>query len=154
MTNSIPLIIGVIFIMISLLLIIFGLRARKKALAARQWPTAPGKVISASLKEHRSYDSQEHRTNITYEPQVTYEYRFGSETLKRDRLGFGTTSYNRSTAVKKLEQYPQGGTVTVYINPDNPYEALLDISTGSSIFLMVMGGVFLLIGVVLVIIGI
>lgn len=143
---SIVTLVGIVFIVIGLVLLLVGIGQKKKAKAAEEWPTVQGMIMSSGLQEKRHYDSDTHRTSVTYEPQVQYEYSLMGTSYQGNSLSFGKASYNYNTATKKIAPYPQGASVTVHYDPADPSKAVLETKSAGGTFLIIMGIFFLAIG--------
>ena len=144
---SLPIIIGIGFLLVGIVLLFAGLQARKKALEAQKWPTTQGKITSATLEEDRHVDHETHRTSVTYVPTIQYQYQVGDSVQVGNRIGFSRTGYDYNTANRKLALYPLNGVVTVYYNPVAPNESVLNPSTKGSIVLIIISIVVMLIGI-------
>ena len=96
---------------------------------AKSWLSAPGKVIASRVESHKKkpgepgYDFND--TEVSNEPYVEYEYKVGQQTHRCHRIIIG-----EKTADFELEEilarYPVGASVTVYYNPANPAQAVLE----------------------------
>lgn len=145
---------GVVFFGIGLALLLVGISSRKKAKAAEAWPTAPGIIQNSGLQENRHYDSEDHHTEINYEPQVQYQYSVMGQTYNGDHLAFGKASYDFRTASKKIAPYPQGAAVTVHYDPANPTNAVLETKAAGGVVLLIIGVLFMAIGFVVAMVGV
>jgi hypothetical protein len=100
----------------------------RKTRRAMSWPTVSGRIVSSAVvKSGRGEDTE-------YQPAIRYEYQVNGKSFGSDvcRFGFedGATEGESEQAVG---QYPAGRTVSVYVNPDEPAEAVLEPGlTGSS----------------------
>ena len=73
-------------------------------------------------------------STIVYWPVITYEYEVGGVKYQGDRYGATARRYgNREAAVRILESYRPGNSVTVWYDPDSPAFAVL--TTRWSVFL-------------------
>jgi hypothetical protein len=146
---TLTIIVGIGFLIVGIVLLFAGLQARKKALAAQQWPTVAGTITSATLEEDRHVDHETHRTSVTYVPTIQYQYQVGGSNLVGNRIGFSKTGYDYSTASKKLAKYPLNGSVTVHYDPASPNEAVVNTSTKGSIVLIIVSIIVMAIGIVI-----
>jgi len=96
------------------------------ALIARTWPTVPG-VVTGSWVDERMHA----RSGKGYAARVVYEYQVNGETLRSDRLYFGSNGPS-STGVDAnilteltVAKYSEGKQVTVHYNPANPKKAVV-----------------------------
>jgi len=119
---------------------------RKKAQASLQWPSSRGRVISSVLNRRQDSDG-----NQSEEAHIVYEYMVGGTSLQGNRIAFGGSG--AGGARKSAKRYPAGTTVDVYYDPAKPASAVLERSPGGATFvLLLVGGVFSIIGVVLLVI--
>jgi hypothetical protein len=120
-----------------------GARIVIKSLRARSWPTAMGRVLDS--RRRAILDNR----GRTYQAYILYEYSVDGVTRRSDvwRLGAGTSSYTKASA-SAVERYPVGAAVTVFVNPDNPADAVLE-PANPSWFLLIAGMVFAAAGLLL-----
>lgn len=119
---------------------------RKKARASLTWPSTQGRVIESRVIESRSTDS-DGDTSTTYRPYIKYEYQVVGSVFTSDKLAVGpavsTSNYRKSE--EKVRQMPIGAAVTVYYNPDDPTDAVLEQRSNAKL-LMILGIVFAAVG--------
>jgi hypothetical protein len=151
MTFGIVALIAVPIILIALVVLFFALRGRRKVRASMNWNETIGTVLFSEVEERRSYSS-ESGTTISYYPKIVYEYQVMGQRYQSQRFNLGEVgigNYNKVAA--KTAQYPQGGQVPVYYNPDNPQEAVLERAAPSSnVLLIVVVVIFAMLGCTLV----
>ncbi len=136
-----------VFLLAGLGCIIVNLVQRKRAKEAETWPIVPGVVISSGLQEKRSYDSDS-GTSISYEPVVQYKYSIMGQEFTGDHISFGNAAYDYRTASRKIAPYPQDTQVSVHYDPDNPLNAVLETKVAGSVVFLIVGIVFMLIGII------
>ena len=120
-----------------------GFRIIKKNKTAASWPTVAGTIISAELESYIDYDDDGDATTM-YRPLIIYQYEVEGERYTNNRVKvqkFAATSMQRVSR-KKLEKYPVGGAVDVHYNPDNPQDALLEISKSKVNLPLIIGIIF------------
>jgi hypothetical protein len=100
-------------------LIIFSMRSKKKTEDSQNWPSTTGTVTLA-----------EARKSIT--PHVEFTYQIGDQTYNGNRLSFGgVVGKNNQAAVQQsLASYTPGSQVTVFYNPQDTSEAVLERKAG------------------------
>jgi hypothetical protein len=120
-----------------------GARIQLKAQRAKSWPSVPGRVLESSLRAVLDNRGR------TYRAYILYEYAVGGVTRRSDvwRLGVGTSSFTKGST-EVVERYPVGTAVTVFFDPDNPADAMLEPGNASW-FLFVAGMLFAGAGVLL-----
>jgi hypothetical protein len=133
------------FLTVGALLLFFGVRSYQSAQESSGWPTSPGVVLSSSVDSHRSDDS------TTYQAEVLYEYEVSGEKYSSNRIGYGDISTGSPAPAQDLvNQYPSGESVTVYVDPEDPSQSVLQPGVrGGTYFLPGMGLLFTLIGLIL-----
>ncbi|HTD23698.1 MAG TPA: DUF3592 domain-containing protein [Terriglobales bacterium] len=106
----------------------------RKANRAKTWPTAQGKVLSSGLAAVNDSDG------TTYKAAILYEYSVNSVDHRSDvwRVRAGSSSFTKA-ATEAVKRYPAGATVTVYFNPENPADAMLE--PGKVSWSLLFGGV-------------
>ena len=97
--------------------IIFYMRRKESQVSA--WPSTQG-VISASTLESRASDD-----GYTNYPVVRYSYQVGGQAHKGSRIAPGP-EVGGTGANKVIERYATGAEVTVFYNPGNPADAVLE----------------------------
>ena len=98
--------------------------------AAREWPSAAGKVVvsKAEVREVRVIDS-DRRTGIASKsatsPTSSTNIPSPARKLRNNRVSIGEDLGNFQVA-ETIAKYPVGAVVTVYYNPLHPKEAVLE----------------------------
>jgi hypothetical protein len=117
-----------------LALILFG--AVYKTLqvrAARDWPSAPGKVVvsNSQVRDVRVIDASREdgfRLEKRNFANIVYEYSVSGEKLSNNRVSIDEDRGNFGIA-ETIARYPVGRNVTVYYNSRHPREAVLERDT-------------------------
>ncbi len=122
---------------ITLLLMARAWQEQKQVNAARRWAQTAGRILSSSVEEiavpvRVNTSIRRYRMAVRYAPSVVYEYfvndaRYQSERL---RLGSRLLSSEACDLEREIRRYPTSGAVTVWYDPANPAEAVLDRHTG------------------------
>lgn len=148
--STITIMVAVPFILIALVFIVIGVRARLRASASRSWPSTMGRVLSASV-EARTSTSSEGGTSTSYYPVVLYEYQVNGQTYRNNRLTLGSQMGSGSGwAQGRAAQYPTGSIVQVYYNPENPLDSTLEQRAPASNIFFIIALVIIIILVVTV----
>ena len=87
----------------------------------------------------------------TYCLWVEYQYTYDNETYDGDVLSFSKDNSCSSWSEDADEDYPAGKEITVYVNPDNPYDAVLETGISGVDFAVCCILPFPLIGIVLIV---
>ena len=160
-SNGVPLFafgLPVLVLLFAVLAVVAFVRGRRQASASMRWPTVAGTittsgVIEEAIEDKENDDKSFIRKIYRYQLDLRYAYQVG----KRDFVGTavnwgGTAIYDlRELAEKAASQYSVGQPVTVYYDPEQPGNAVLepDNRQGSLAPLIVaaicagLGGLFL-----------
>ena len=98
--------------------------------AAREWPSAAGKVVvsKAELRNVKVSDSDRaggYRFEERNFAEIVYEYSVATRKLRNNRVSIGEDLGNFQVA-ETIAKYPVGAVVTVYYNPLHPDQAVLE----------------------------
>jgi hypothetical protein len=147
--------IGILFAGLGLGMLLAARRQRTQAMATEAWPTVGGTITASRLdRQSRTQTRQGRRTtHTTYTPVVDYTFDVGGKLLRGSKIFPGSTmSFDLGTAQDIVNRYQAGAPVTVHYNPADPTQAVLETSSRSANILMILGGVFLGIGVVMLLV--
>ncbi|MCA9263447.1 MAG: DUF3592 domain-containing protein [Planctomycetales bacterium] len=113
------------------------------------WETTTGKVKkSRYIKRNAPSRSLLGRPRSVYAPVVIYKYTVDGQNYTNRRVSiwekkdFGSKRQRDPSG--KLKRYPKGMDVTVYYNPANPEEAILEKSLPWTVYAGIMGSFVLL----------
>ena len=112
----------------------------------RDWYAIPATLQRAGYETHRGDDSN------TYEAYAQYTYLFDGRQYSSTRVGLSGGAdnigdYQRDTGNRLSSAMQRGESITVFVNPNNPQDAIIDRSLRwslvgfKSIFMLVFGGV-------------
>ena len=104
-------------------------RSSSQVNASKSWDSTVGKVLMSQIEMRRVTGS--HGAHNSPYPVVVYEYEVMGRRFQGTRISFGTEVGGSLAAPRTLQKYPAGSTVTVYYNPQNPAEAVLEQSSRS-----------------------
>jgi hypothetical protein len=145
MASVFPFLFGGLFLLFGVAILVLAGRNERKAAESAAWPTAEGRLVESRLVESTSTDS-DGMTSTSYKPTFRYTYAVGGKSYQGDRLNRGMSlAYDRGTALKIMERYPNGATVTVHYNPNAPAEAALETQARGGTVMRIIG--FVLAGV-------
>jgi hypothetical protein len=110
------------------------------------WQPVEGRLIDAGY-ETRSGDE-----STTYKAYATYGYRWQSQSYTNDRVGIAggadnIGSYQQNLGRRLSVALADGGAVTVWVNPDAPWDSVLDRSVRwgftafKMMFVLLFGGI-------------
>ena len=108
---------------IGIFLIIRFQRSRVKARESLNWQSATGKVNFTEVQTSTGIDER-----YRYTPIVYYSYQVGDQTYESTRIALGR-EYKFALpqkAEEKLAKYPPEREITIYYDPKNPEDAVLE----------------------------
>ena len=125
-------------------LLYYYFQQRRKAQTSSGWPATEGKIVRSWVKTSTSWDSDYRTRTTAYYPAVQYEYTVLGKTYTGSRISFGGTAgkSTRRAAEAALEGYPVGASVTVYYNPHNPQDAVLERTMHGGPLMLIVGATF------------
>jgi hypothetical protein len=91
---------------------------------ASTWSTAVGRIVRSDTEAHRHQFAGE-ATTVTTNPRVEYEFSVGGRTWRGDRISIGADTGGANTEAT-LRRYPVGATVSIYYDPANPGNCVLE----------------------------
>jgi hypothetical protein len=117
---------------------------------SKNWLSTNGKIISSDLDAQISTDDDGYQTT-TYLAKVFFTYEVNGNSYESDRVNFdyGMRTSNVRKPQSLVEQYPTGSDVTVYYDPENPQQSVLEKRVNGTFTTILVSAVFIAIGVVL-----
>ncbi len=110
---------------VGLVMLLIYLNAHVRAAASQNWPSVEGQIDSSRVR--RMSRSSSGNSSSSYFPEVRYTYSVMGNTYQGNHVGFGVPiSGFQSSAKQVVGRYPRGATRTVYYNPQNPAQAVLE----------------------------
>jgi len=135
------------FIITGMYTVIMGVFMVVQANASEHWIETQGTITVSEISSHTRYDD-DNRKHTSYSADIEYSYEVNEQQYFCSRISyFYSSSSLRQNAQKVCDTYPVGATVSVFYNPDNPSEAVLE--QGSSWVVVIyplVGLLFLSIG--------
>lgn len=113
-------------------------------LGTSEWDATDGVILESGVDT-----SSDGEGGTTYCLWVDYQYMYDNETFDGDVVSFSKDNSCNSWSEDADEDYPAGKEITVYVNPDNPYEAVLETGISGVDFTVCCILPFPLIGIVL-----
>lgn len=119
---------------------------------ASRWLPAPGRIVSSRVVQ-REVNAGEGRTEMRNFPAITFTYKVGNRTYRGDRYSIRENLGNTDVS-ETLQKFRKGAEVTVFYNPDDPGEAVIERDMPEGAFqalslvaaLIVVGAVALVFG--------
>jgi hypothetical protein len=107
------------------MLIRWGIVPRRRMANSFDWPIAMGTIEQAAVQRAPSSDGD----NMYRLAILRYTYTVGGRDYESDQYAFGGTAHthlSRRAARRIVKRYPVGTVVTVYYNPNDPADAVLE----------------------------
>jgi Protein of unknown function (DUF3592) len=109
------------------------LRSVYRQYAASHYPAAPGTITRSEVTHHRTS-----KGGTSYNALIEYRFTVDGREYTGDRLRFGMASSSLAIATAAVEAHPAGSAATVYYNPADPQQAILDPGLAGSDFIGVL----------------
>ncbi len=128
---------GVIFILTALLAGATAIKDWRRYRESENWIPAAAQIISGNISVQRG------SKNTSYVVIIRYAYAVLGINYESGQFSFGSegTGYDtRKRAEKVIAQYPAGSQATIYYDPNNPQQAVLERkydSTGAILAIIV-----------------
>ena len=101
----------------------FELRDRARGMAA--WPSVRGRVTGGAVVANSTFDDG----SPAYYPVISYQYEVAGKEYqgkRRTLVNVGVGGVLRGAAQQVVARYPVGSEVTVFYDPEDPGEAVLE----------------------------
>jgi ABC-type transport system involved in multi-copper enzyme maturation permease subunit len=89
------------------------------------WVIVEATLLSATIDQHYSQDGN--TTSLTYTPKIAYQYEIDGSFYSGRKVSW-TEEYNDSDMLDKaryfVSQFKAGKPIYIYVDPDNPAEAV------------------------------
>ena len=120
MSLSQTMVLVVIVMPIPLLIAILTVRRSVQTRKAAQWARASARITRSEIEaQHFKKDV----TQVTNVPRIEYDFEAGAQTIHGNRVSFGDAG---PTPQDVLKRYPAGAVVSVYYDPANPADCVLE----------------------------
>jgi hypothetical protein len=126
-------------ILIGLVMMLRGWEQAQRVRATASWPTRPGIIIGADVREWPTSEG------IRFRPLVTYAYSVNGIEITNTRLSLEEApyAYDHAAALAQVRHYRLQAPVSVYYNPERPTEAVLEQTLPRSACLNLLFGAIL-----------
>jgi hypothetical protein len=146
--NAVGVLMSVVFIAIGVGLLYYVRSVSAKAQRSLSWPSTEGVIAHSAVLMQTSNAN----TAATYKADVAYRYKVAGRDYSSDRLTLADFASTGGRAQGIVDRYTDGAPVTVYYNPVDPSDALIERDAASGIgVLYLIGGVFSAAGVLFLI---
>jgi hypothetical protein len=125
---------GVLILALGFALVKMVLKTR----TSKDWANTVGTIIESRIEVQKDSEGQ------TDHPIVAYEYTVNGQLFRSQQIDFGGEGSGGTGAKSLVKKYPSGKSVTVYYNPNNPSEAVLERSAVGAMLMFGLGLVILI----------
>ena len=141
---------GGIFFIVGLLIFYFlTIRPLINCQKAKSWEAVQATVLASEVKSHRDSDG-----DTTYSVYIRYKYLHNGHTYTGDRYSFmGGSSSGYESKAEKVRQNPPGKEITIYVDPADPAESIIDRSMKWILIIGLFPIIFIVVGAVIMISG-
>jgi len=118
----------------------------QKTEAAKTWNPVPATVLSSEVKSHSNSDG------TTYSPHISYKYEINKQEYRGDQYSFmsgSSSGYDGKAAI--VRQYPKGHQFTVFVNPANPSESVINRNKSPMLLFGLIPVIFFIVGIGIII---
>jgi hypothetical protein len=137
---------GVVIILLSGVTTFLGFYLKLEYEKVEAYPSARGRVLTAGIGSARK--SEERGTRTVYFPEVRYRYEVDGRTYENDTFGVMEPEWSLGRARETVRRYEAGKPCTVFYDPADPSESVLDKTSGKAFpwVIIVSGALFGLVG--------
>lgn len=109
----------------ALIALVMGAAGYRRALSQADWPAVPGTVAAAEVITTTIPGPALRRADVV---RITYDYRVGDTGYRGDRVNLNPVpvEVDSEEGQRLLATYPTGAAVTVYHDPADPAQAILE----------------------------
>jgi hypothetical protein len=121
--------------------VIWSLWELVQSIRSSGWLRTEGVVVVSDLQRSRDTDA-----GYTYRPEISYSYSVGGHDFvaSRPKFGAGVWLSWSGPAVRTTRKYPAGGLVTVWYDPADPQESVLETGVSTLVWASLAGGLLIL----------
>jgi hypothetical protein len=127
-------IIALLIVLAGVVGLIMCLRSVSRNRSTFKWPTTTGKVVSSMVKTIGFGDDLRQRA------EIIYEYEIADKKLQSGRVSFADdysdAQLTDAQIQEKVKKYSIGEEVTVYFDPSDPRECVLEPKQNNTMYLM------------------
>lgn len=143
-------ILGILAFIVGLALVFSNLSEVRRFDEMRSWPVVTGEITQSKKKAYSTSEGEE-----AYALSIAYIYEVDLQTYKGDNIGIAKNlaSLSLSDANEILQKFPVGKNVNIHFNPIKKEESFLEIGMYKPMSNFISSGIFILVGVFIVIRG-
>jgi hypothetical protein len=112
-----------------------------QVMEARSWRAVPCRILSSDVATHRSDDG------VTYSVEALYRYEVDGREHRSNRYQFmGGSSGSYDSKAAAVAGIPEGAEVTCWVNPEDPFDAVIERGFTSDYFFGAIPLLFVMVG--------
>ena len=138
--NAVGALMSLVFIAIGLGMLYYAHTMSTKAQQSLMWPSTEGVISHSAVLTQMRQASGTSSSPPTYKADVAYRYKVQGRDYSSERISLMDISSTAGHAQGIVDRYPDGASVTVYYNPGDPSDALLERGTTGGIGVLYMAG--------------
>ena len=138
---------GLIFLLVGIFVAWRAIIDWRKYRESESWLTGTAKITNTAITSHRG-----NKGGTSYQVHISYTYQVLGQSFQGNQLSFGSegTHYGtRQEAEKIIAQYPEDNQASIYYDPNDPSQAVLERKYDSTsailgiIFSVIGAGIFI-----------
>lgn len=116
-----------VLIGIGLVVVVFAIGCTGIVWQACRWPVTRGRIVSSGARSFQ-FSSGEGSSSTRYKPNVAYTYEVNGQQYSGSKVNYDllASGMSQSYAQQIAAKYKVGQEVTVYYNPKNPADSMLN----------------------------
>jgi len=140
-------VVSLVFIAIGAGIVFFARNIAAKARRSLSWPIAEG-LVSHSAVLLRTEQTSNSNNAAIYKADIAYRFKVQGRDYSSSQITLMDYSSSMARAEDLVARYPDGSSVSVYYNPANPSESVLEPGATRGIQILgLIGGIFAAAGV-------
>ena len=109
-------------------------------IAARNWKPTECTIISSHVRSHRG------NKGTSYAVDILYSYQVAGREFRSNRKFLGGSSSGRRGKANTVQRYRPGTKAMCFVNPQDPFEAVLDRGFTPAMWFGLIPAVFCVVG--------
>lgn len=120
------------FILAGIAMLFYVERMRRQQHKSRSWMPVQGRILNSKVEVEVLRSRPGSRSSMTmggittYTPHVEYTYSYQGTPYQAKRIITVNINWPKKEAEAAVSRYPTGASVTVWVNPDYPQQAVLE----------------------------
>ena len=129
---------------VSILLLFLGTNRMININKVKKWPTAKGLILSHEIVEKNAdhvADDPSNQGKVNYVNIIEYSYKLNNQEYRGSEISLEEREVKKKKALNLFDKYPVNKEVSVFYNPDNINESLLEVGVGFSTISLLFFGI-------------